>query len=138
MIDEASAKKTNSSPFLFSSDCPAVSPPNLLPHPDKPYFTPSDNSTWKLPRGSCASDADKAAVQLASTRFVRQGVTARPQIHPTFYAPLPDAFDSGCTWLAASATGVTLPRLQAMFEHGLASAVGWADANGYCAQAESA
>lgn len=110
-------------------------PPNFLPSVGKAYYTPGDRSTWTLPQGSCLSEADKQAVNTAP-RHVAQGVTAKPDIHPAFYAPLPPVFTDGCAWLAASLApppGQLLDGLQAEFDHGYASAASWADAHGYCA-----
>ena len=122
-------------PSFFPPDCASVTAPNLLPRPDKPYYTPADQSLWKLPRGSCRSPADVAAAKVKTTPFVAQGVSAKPDIHPAFFTPLPDAFADGCEWLSTSTNPaqVSPARLQAMFDHGVAAGLGWADANGYCA-----
>jgi len=122
-------------PGVGSTACPYLVPPNLLPNPGKPYFTPADTSLWTLPSGSCRSPADIAAVGAKTTPFVAQGVTAKPDIHPTFYAPLPALFADGCQWLQS---GLSEPPggvagLDAIYQHGYDSAAGWADAHGYCA-----
>ena len=115
--------------------CPAVTAPNYLPYPKAPYYVPADRSTWTLPQGSCADPAAVTAVKAGATPHVRQGVTAKPDIHPAFYAPLPSLFPSGCAWLAASLGAMPggLAGYKAVYEHGYASGAGWADAHGYCA-----
>lgn len=123
-------------PFPTDANCPIVNPPNYLPVVAKPYYTPGDRALWKLPQGSCLSQADRTAVNL-HPRHVPQGVTAKPDIHPAFYAPLPPEFADGCAWITAALEPSPAPTLQATFDaefnHGYASAVGWADAHGYCA-----
>lgn len=116
------------------ASCPYAVAPNLLPNPGKPYYTPADTSTWTLPAGSCRSAADVAAAGVKTTPFVAQGVTAKPDIHPTFHAPLPTLFADGCQWLE---TGLAPPPgglagFKAVYDHGVDSATGWADAHGYC------
>lgn len=115
--------------------CPAVTPANNLPFPAAEYYVPADWSSWTLPQGSCANSTAVASVKAGAIPYVRQGVTAKPDIHPAFYAPLPSSFPSACAWLAASA-GVMpggLEWYKAVYEHGYASGAGWADAHGYCA-----
>ena len=123
-------------PFPTDGNCPVVNPANFLPSVGKPFYTPADRASWKLPQGSCLSDADKAAINL-HPRHVPQGVTAKPDIHPAFYAPLPPQFASGCAWIEAALEPAPAPTVQATldaeFAHGYASATGWADAHGYCA-----
>ena len=123
-------------PFPTEQNCPiGVVPPNFLPRVGKPYFTPNDRSTWKLPQGSCLSASDVAAVNVMP-RHVPQGVTARPGIHPAFFAQLnASVFADGCKWLEAGFSPVPAPTfdatLDAMFDHGYGSGTGWADAHGY-------
>ena len=119
-----------------SDNCKALAAPNYLRYPGKPYYVPSDQSSWTLPQFGCADLALKAAAKAETTPFVVQGVTAKPDIYPALYAPLPSVFDSGCMWLEA-ASDATLVQGQvvypAMHQHGYASGLGWADKYGYCA-----
>lgn len=100
-------------------------------------MTPTNRSTWTLPQGSCLNDTDKAAVNI-TPRHVPQGATARPDIHPAFYAPLPAEFADGCEWIKTAL--VPLPGrdgsynagLDATYNHGYASGAGWADQHGFC------
>ena len=71
--------------------------------------------------------------RISTTAFVPHGVTARPDIHPAFYSPLPAAFATGCDWLSASLVAGGLAQLDAIFEHGVAAGTGWAEQNGHCA-----
>lgn len=103
----------------------------------KGYYTPANENEWKLPSGNCRNPADVSAAKANATPFVSSGITARPDIHPTFYAPLPQLFNSGCEWLATSvapppsAPGLTA--FDAVYQHGFESGLGWANENGYCA-----
>ena len=99
------------------------------------YYTPADEKTWTLPNGSCLNLNDVAAAKANTTPFVPFGVTARPDIHPTFYAPLPAVFANGCEWLATSSSPPFpgLAGFGAVYQHGYESALGWASENGYCA-----
>lgn len=77
--------------------------------------------------------ADKAAAGVPPP-LVAQGVTAKPDIHPFFYAPLPALIADSCEWLKESSIPSTnLAVLDALFEHGVESGLGWASAQGYCA-----
>lgn len=117
-----------------SDNCKALSAPNYLPYPGKPYYVPADRSSWTLPQFGCADPAAKEAAKATTTPFVVQGVTAKPDIYPAFYAPLPSVFASGCTWLeAASKPDLVSDELDQMYQHGYASGLGWADKHGYCA-----
>ena len=62
-------------------------------------------------------------------------MTAKPDIHPTFYAPLPTVFNSGCEWLATSSAPpfASLAGFDDVYQHGYESRLGWASENGYCA-----
>jgi hypothetical protein len=71
--------------------------------------------------------------RVSTTAFVAHGVTARPDVHPTFYSPLPAAFATGCDWLRASLVPGGLAQFDAIFEHGVEAGRGWAEQNGYCA-----
>jgi hypothetical protein len=116
------------------ANCVSVTATNNVPYIGKPYYTPADQSLWTLPQGQCAVASQKAAVGAATTPFVAQGVSAKPDIHPFFYAPLPTAIASGCDWLALSSNPApTTAEVQAQYQHGIDSALGWADAHGYCA-----
>jgi hypothetical protein len=125
-------------PVPTTANCAAVTAPNYLPYPGKPYFVPSDRAAWTLPQGPCTDPAAKEAVGLGVQNkvvFVEQGTTAKPDIHPAFYAPLPAIFGGGCNWLTSSTGDVPggAAGFLAMYTHGLASGTGWADAHGYCA-----
>ena len=112
-----------------------MTPRNKWVNVGKGYYTPADEKEWKLPNGNCRSPADVAAAKANSTPFIPQSVTALPDIHPTFYAPLPPIFNSGCEWLATSSSPPFpgLAGFQAVYDHGYESGLGWASANGYCA-----
>ena len=99
------------------------------------YYTPADEKTWTLPNGSCLNPNEVAAAKANTTPFVLHAVTARPDIHPTFYAPLPAVFANGCEWLATSSSPPFpgLAGFGAVYQHGYESALGWASENGYCA-----
>ena len=106
-------------------------PSDWLPNPAKPYLVPKDNGTW-VPRPFACDGA--AAPE--DVPFTRQGVTAKPDIYPFFYQSLSPAFANGCDWLS-SARGPNPANAQAQilaeFMTGVAEAIGWADAQGYCA-----
>jgi hypothetical protein len=128
----------NGFPMPTAETCDAVNAPNLLPNPGKPYFVPADPATWTLPRGPCSIPENPIQASVTKANFVAQGVSAKPDIHPAFYAPLPSVFTQGpCQWLStASNVNIPTPKpvaLQAIYDHGYASGIGWADANGYCA-----
>ena len=123
-------------PPATPATCPAVTAPNTVPNLGKPYYTPADASLWTLPQGSCAVPAQAAAVGATpgAVPLLAQGVSAKPDIHPFFYAPLPTAIASACDWLALSSNPTPTPaEVQAQYQHGIDSALGWADAHGYCA-----
>ena len=84
------------------NNCPAVTPRNKWVNVGKGYYTPADEKTWTLPNGSCQDPVAVKAAKADATPFVPFGVTARPDIHPSFYAPLPAVFPTGCEWLASS------------------------------------
>ena len=185
------------------SECPLYAvDPGFLPYPAKPYYTPADKAEWKLPYGSCRDPLAVAAVGAATTRFVAQGVTAKPDIHPgewgsggvcgagcgppagnteekkktreregvgdrarywwprplsflplthaqrhphphpppsAFYTGLPPPFTDGCQWLASSTNPPPgfLDGFNAIYQHGVDAAHGWADAHGYCARGDN-
>jgi hypothetical protein len=116
------------------STCKAYVPPNYLPYPGKPYYVPANRNEWTLPQGPCTLPPNPLEVSVTAAPFVAQGVTAKPDIHPAFYAPLPSKYPTACKWLEqATDPATTAADLDVVFQHGYASGIGWADANGYCA-----
>lgn len=118
-------------PYPTTDNCPVVVPSDWLPNPAKPYLVPKDNGTWVPRPFTCDGAAGPEDVP-----FTRQGVTAKPDIYPFFYQSLDPAFANGCEWLSSS-RGPNPANAQAQilaeFMTGVAEAIGWADAQGYCA-----
>jgi hypothetical protein len=102
-----------------------IVPPDVLPNPNKPYYTPSPSLWEPRPEGTCED-----------VPFVAQGVTAKPDIYPFFYSTLPTAtFPDGCDWLSLGLNptrGGEPAIIEAAFEVGRAAAIGWAATQGYC------
>ena len=99
----------------------------------KGYDSPANESTWNLASGNCRSDSDKARAGIFSTPFVPQAVTAKPDIMPAFYTPLPNAYANGCAWLSSSLNAtVASANGAAVYQQGVDAAQGWASTQGYC------
>jgi hypothetical protein len=65
-----------------------------------------------------------------------------PHPHPppsAFYTGLPPPFTDGCQWLASSTNPPPgfLDGFNAIYQHGVDAAHGWADAHGYCARGDN-
>lgn len=115
-------------------NCPVAIPPNYWPYPDKPYWTPTP-SQWKYREPAWPANSTVCADPQGpvAAPFVAQGVTAKPDIYPFFYAPLPADFSSGCDWLSLGLDAErTLNLLDAIYAVGYAAAQGWAKEQGYC------
>lgn len=71
-----------------------------------------------------------------SVPFVVQYLTAKPDIYPFFYSPLPtDTLATACDWLSLSlnSTAGAIPaNIKLMFDTGYAAAAGWSKQEGYC------
>ena len=121
-------------PLPTPENCPSATPRNKWVNVGKGYYTPAEEKEWKLPRGDCRNPADVASVKANTTPFVPFGATALPDIHPTFYAPLPPVFNNGCEWLATSSSPPFpgLAGFAEVYAHGYESGLGWASENGYC------
>ena len=108
------------------ANCPnGTVKPDYLPYPGKPYYTPANQALWAPRSAQCEEDVP----------FVPQGVSAKPDIMPFFYAPINTTiFPTGCDWQSKGLAfgGINLETLQAMFDQGVAEGQGWADQHGYC------
>jgi hypothetical protein len=118
-------------PYPTVENCAAVIPASYLPYPGKPYAVPKDNATWTPRAGTGGGGGANCTAE--NVPFVRQGVSAKPDIFPLFYQALPPAFADACEWVGLGSGAPTPTQALAMFETGVVEAFGWADAHGYCA-----
>jgi hypothetical protein len=111
-----------------TANCPVVLPPDYLPYPGKPYYTPANQALWAPRNVQCVAGAD------GGVPFVLQGISAKPDIMPFFHAPLPtNAFPTGCVWLGSALDfGINPTKFAVMYAQGVAEGYGWADQHGYC------
>lgn len=117
--------------FPFA-DCDKVAANYASPNAGKPFDVPADRAGWSLPSGQCGKASDEDAAGVHELKMVNQA--GWPDIMPAKFAPLPAKFAAACDWIKVASSASNSPAtLDAVYEHGIASGEGWADANGYCA-----